>query len=83
MSQRQGRRLRPIRLLTNKFWGLRSGTITKTGERVFKMKRWKAAICAGERPSNKTRTYKNPKLYRLGHLGSAVFAKKGARTATL
>jgi len=71
---------RRIKLRSNQFWGIRSGTITKSGERIFKIKKWGGGVNNGKLPSRKARTYKNAKLSRMSILHGAVrFVQKGRK----
>jgi len=65
MSRRRMRKPKRIKLRSNEFWGLRSGFITKMGERIFKIKKWAMGKQNSYTPKRGERTYKNPKLGRL------------------
>jgi len=68
MAQR--RWMRRIELKSNEFWGRRSGTITKLGERIFKLKRGGMAHQEHQGPSGwklkRRGNYRNLKLVRKG-----------------
>jgi len=73
---------RRIKLRSNEFWGARSGTISKKGERIFIIKKWGGGANNGKMANRRARTYKNAKLSRLSILlGAARFVRKGAKVS--
>src|SRR6187549_2006478 len=78
------RRYRKIKLLSNQYWGRKSGTITKSGECIFKIKKWAGGANNGKLPSRKARSYKNAKLTRLSVLRvRCATSRRAARAASV
>lgn len=82
-SMAQRRWMRRIELTSNEYWGRRSGMLTRTGERIFKLRRGAQAHQEHQGPSGwklkkKGRQYRNAKLVRKGI--SLVFqGRKGVK----
>jgi len=86
MTRRRMHKPRKIRLKSNEFWGFRSGTITKKGERVFLIARPSTRTTDNKGPMGwkflkRWREYRNPKLSRQSAKGFAVFPTKGRKQA--
>ena len=85
MTRHRMRKPRRIRLRTNEFWGFRSGTVTKKGERVFMIARPATRTSDNKGPTGwklrkKWRDYRNAKLERLSmKLGAVRFERKGRK----
>lgn len=80
-SMAQRRWLRRIHLKANEFWGRRSGSITRAGERIFKLKRGGMVHQEHQGPSGwkvKKKNYTNAKLARKG-ISTIFVAKKGVK----
>lgn len=71
--------LGPVVLRSNEFWGSRSGSISKSGERIFLGKKMGGGTNNSRTPSKKRTSYANKKLQRQSARGHVVAVRKGSK----